>query len=316
MNFQPSAKTLEAAATWYVDLQGAEDDDPVHQAHRQWLSEHPAHRQAWGRVEKLQQMMASTPDSVSRSTLIGARASRRKAIKALSLLLLVGASGGAWQQREKVQALAADYRTGTGEQLAITLADGGTLQLNTATTADVSYGSELREIRLYSGEIQVTTALDAQRRPFIVHTPQGSVRALGTRFLVRSDDGLTRVSVLEHAVEISPAQTFDQIRRVEAGQQLVFDSAKIEQAQLLSDNVNAWTRGLLIVSDWPLDHFLEELSRYHVGRLSWDKSVEKLRISGSFHLNDTHAVLANLAVTLPLDVRYFTRYWARIGGRE
>ncbi len=309
MPAQLNTHILQAAATWYVDLHNADAEDPIHKAHQSWLQQHPSHQQAWARVEKLQQTLKRVPDTVNRSTLINARHSRRQAIKALSLLLFAAA---AWQHKNEIQALGADYHTGTGKRLQVTLTDGGALQLNTATAIDVNYNETLREINLYNGEIQITTAKDTHLRPFIVHTPQGSIQALGTRFLVHSENGQTRVSVLEHAVEIRPGQIPGKATRLNAGQQLLFSSRITEPVQPLPDNTDAWTRGLLIISDWRLEHFIAELSRYHKGWLSCDESVADLRISGAFHLNNIQTVLENLSSTLPLNVRYLTRYWIQV----
>lgn len=69
---------------------------------------------------------------------------------------------------------------------------------------------------------------------------------------------------------------------------------------------------MLIASDWRLEDFLAELSRYRPGRLVCDEQVADLRLSGAFHLNDTDVVLENLANTLPVRLRYLTRYWVRV----
>lgn len=303
---------LEAAATWYVDLQ-QNPDKTTSTAHQQWLNEHPLHRRAWARVEKLQKTFTATPASLANTTLSHARASRRQAIKALSCLLMAGASGAVlWQKKNRVQGLVAQYGTATGERRKLTLADGGVLHLNTATAIDVDYNETGRDIHLYGGELQVTTAHDVRQRPFIVHTPQGSVRALGTRFLVRSDNQKTHVNVLEHAVEIRTKKA-GHVARIEAGQQMHFTAQQASTIQPLQSNSGAWLQGLLVVSDWRLDQFLSELLRYRAGRLSCDDSIASLRISGAFHLNNTDTVLENLAATLPIRIHYFTRYWVRVG---
>ncbi|MNN89303.1 fec operon regulator FecR [compost metagenome] len=42
------------------------------------------------------------------------------------------------------------------------------------------------------------------------------------------------------------------------------------------------------------------------------EAVRGLSISGAFRIDDTDAVLENLARTLPVKVRYLTRYWVSI----
>ena len=58
--------------------------------------------------------------------------------------------------------------------------------------------------------------------------------------------------------------------------------------------------------------FIEELGRYRPGVLRCDPAVQGLSISGAFRIDDTDTVLENLSKTLPVKVRYVTRYWASI----
>lgn len=310
---KPSADVIEAAATWYIDLREVSADDPLHQAHQHWLAEDDSHRLAWQRVEKLQQSFAQASDLASSSTLTKARASRRQMIKMLSVVLVASAGGGvAWHHRDSAYPLLAKYRTVKGQSLQLTLVDGSQLQLNTASAVDVAFDTTQRRVILHQGEILITTQADPQQRPFSVQTRQGVIRALGTAFLVRSDSDFTHVSVLQHAVEIRPSKGSQQSVQLNSGQQLQFSDHAVQPAQAITGQPQAWTQGLLVVSDWRLDQFIEELSRYHPGRLSCDRTAASLRISGSFHLKDTQLILQNLTSTLPVRVRYFTPYWARI----
>ena len=79
--------------------------------------------------------------------------------------------------------------------------------------------------------------------------------------------------------------------------------------------MDAWIRGLLVVSNWRLADFIEELSRYHRGYLGCHNSIADLRISGAFRLDDTQAVLENLTSTLPITLRSFTPYIVRLEPR-
>lgn len=306
----PDAKTLEAAAQWYVDL--CDGDERVNEAHRHWLQSDPRHALAWARVERLQSTLSRVTADIARPTLNASRLKRRTTLKVLAILLSAGGAAGLGLQVSPWRNVMADQRTGTGERRQIALADGSSLQLNTSTAVDIRFGDTLREIHLREGEILVQTATDTQRRPFIVHTPQGSIRALGTRFTVRSDGEQSRVGVLQHAVEVRPLLAPEQIMRVDAGQQLLFsrqDAGHLEQLPIASD---AWARGQLVVSDWRLADFIQELSRYRPGHLGCDPRAGNLRISGAFQLADTDSVLDNLGGTLPVRIRRLTRYWVQV----
>ncbi len=77
-----------------------------------------------------------------------------------------------------------------------------------------------------------------------------------------------------------------------------------------------WRDGVLVAQDQPLGHFLRELSRYRPGVLRWDETLEALRITGSFRLDNTDRILTLLAASLPLDVHMRTRYWVTLTLRK
>lgn len=304
--------TLEAAARWYVDLRGEVPDEVTREAHRRWLERDPLHAQAWERLARLQDRLGQVAPGVARPTLASARAKRRDVLKVLSVLLAAGAAGTLAWNTTPLPTLVADQRTGTGERRRVRLDDGSQLQLNTATAVDIRYSDTLREVRLLSGEIQIETARDSLVRPFIVHTAEGSIRALGTRFTVRCEAGRTQVCVQEHAVEVRSASLLGPAVRVEAGQQLSFSHDGVGPMQQANPQADAWTRDMLVANDWRLGDFILELQRYRPGHLGCDPAVAGLRISGAFHLGSTDTILDNLTSTLPVRIRRFSRYWASV----
>jgi len=312
---QPDRATLEAAAEWYAELREAGPESPAHADHQVWLNHSAEHRRAWARIETLEARLDDAPSGVLRRTLEAARAARQQALRLLTVLVVVGGALAGGLQTELHRHLMADHATGTGERDALRLADGSRLALNTATAVDVHFDEQYRRIHLIRGEIQVTTAADDRGRPFIVTTDQGRIRALGTRFLVRSEDGASRVSVLEHAVVIRPAAT-DATTRIDAGHQARFTRHRAAAVEPIAGQPQAWTRGQLIVSDWALGRFLDELARHHPGVVGYTPATAELRISGAFHLDDTDAILASLADTLPVRIRRFTPYWTRVEPRD
>ncbi|THF63049.1 DUF4880 domain-containing protein [Pseudothauera nasutitermitis] len=305
-------EALEAAAHWYVQLHDAAPEDRQHAAWERWLAADVRHRQAWERMQALAERLGALPPELAGPTLAKVRSRRRRAVKTLALLLSAGTLGALLPRLESGWELArADHRTRSGERRRIALADGGVLDLNSASAIRIEYGPALRRLRLLSGEILIRTAPDpALRRPFEVHTEHGAVRALGTRFSVRHEDGQTRVAVLEHAVEIRPQD--GPAARIEAGQQSVFSTRAASAPVPLQPGEGAWSEGKLIAIDRRLDDFLAELARHRPGHIACAPEVAGLRLSGTFRLHDTDAVLDNLAASLPIRLRYLTRYWVRV----
>jgi transmembrane sensor len=302
---------LTQAASWFVDLRNAKPGDVIYQAHQDWLVADSRHYDAWKRVERLQKQLQLVPTEIRHETLEKARHSRRQLIKTLVVVLTVGSAGGVAYKQRALSSLVAQYRTTTGERKTIELADGSKVYLNTNTALDVNFSDRVRELILYRGEVIIETGKGLPSQDFIVKTAQGSVRALGTRFQVRCHDRETWVGVSKHAVEVLSEQASKAVK-VQAGHCMSFDTLKHSPLSLMPFNMDAWTQGMLIVSNWRLDQFINELARYHKGALRCDAAVASLRISGAFNINNTSSVLENLSSTLPVKVRYFTRYWAQV----
>ncbi|WP_019408372.1 FecR domain-containing protein [Pseudomonas psychrophila] len=305
-------KTLEAAATWYVQLNDGTVSEAQHRAWQAWMHASPQHAAAWARVETLQRQWSMMPKQAALSSLGAAKAQRREVLKMLGMLVAVG--GASWLTVEQVpyRAMLAEQRTGMRERRSLRLDDGSQLEMNADTALDIRFDSQQRQIQLHRGEMLVQTAKAQDPRPFVVHTADGSVRALGTRFSVRQLPDQTRVCVLQAAVEVRPLQHLDRPVRLEAGQQASFDRDAVNAVSLLPAGSTAWVQGMLSVDDWRLGDFVEELGRYRPGVLRCDPTIQGLSISGAFRIDDTDTVLQNLSKTLPVKVRYVTRYWTSI----
>ncbi|MCM8567297.1 FecR domain-containing protein [Thauera linaloolentis] len=318
----PANDVADQAAGWLVRLHAGELDDAGRQALAAWRAQHPDHERAWQAAETLAGTLGAIPAGIGTQALRRSRqAQRRRAAKTIALLLAAPAAGWlGWRQwgAEFAAELVADHRTATGQRSEIQLADGSLLHLNTASAADVRFDAAQRRIVLQAGEILIHTAPDSIRppRPFVVQTEHGTIRALGTRFIVQRESGRqTRVSVLEHAVEIRPALG-NAARRLDAGQSVRFSAHAVGPIQPAPAGGDAWRQGNLIADKQRLEDFLAELSRHRPGILRCAPEVADLRISGVFQLDDTDRILAILQEDLPISVRRRTRYWVNVHPRE
>lgn len=297
---------LAKAVDWYVQLNDSSADDTLRRQWRAWLAADPRHAEAWQRLEQLQGQLRLAPAGIGQPMEAG-RANRRQALKLL--VLLVGSSVVGLQGYRR-SALSADYATGTGQRKQVTLVDGTRLELNTDTQVVLHYDANQRLLELRHGEIYLHTAADP--RPLSVQTRHGLVRALGTRFTVRLDPQQTRVSVQAHAVQARPALAPAQGVRLEAGQAVAFDAEHAGPLQQADEAADSWREGMLVVVDWRLDALLAELSRYRPGYLGCAPQVAGLRVSGAYTVDDIDAVLDNLSLSLPVQLRRFSRYWVRL----
>ncbi|ABR89315.1 Fe2+-dicitrate sensor, membrane component [Janthinobacterium sp. Marseille] len=298
------------AANWLVKLHSQEMDASDHASLKRWCEQSTEHQRAWHAANELARNFGAVPAGLGLTTL-GRQRNRRAAMKTLAIVCtLAPTSWLAWTHMARD-----NYQTATGERSTYTLADGSSLMLNTGSSVDIVFDDKQRLLRLRAGEVLVQTAKDSapNPRPFIVQTGQGSVRALGTRFIVRQREDATEVAVLEHAVEVRALGVADPVI-IAAGYGGSFGKTDIAALTPLANNVNAsaWTQGILIADRQRLEDFLAELGRYRPGILRCDPAVADLRISGVFQTSNTEQALNVLQETLPVTVLSRTRYWVTV----
>ncbi|MBV7534701.1 FecR domain-containing protein [Duganella sp. sic0402] len=314
--------TLEQAAEWFAVFRSGKVEEDERQRWQAWLASDASHRSAWARVEAISQGVSFAKEAPEAAgSALHAASQLRKRRKFIKTLVLTAVTAGlGWQvaRQEEVQAtlagLGASHRTGVGESRKVVLADGTQLWLNTDTVLDQRYDDSQRLLVLHKGEILVETHPDTQQppRPFIVRSRHGAMRALGTRFEVRQFDGHTQLGVSQGRVEITPADVPFAPRIINAGQETQFSRSQIAAAATLPATRQAWTQGMLIAQDLPLEQFLAELSRYRHGYLACDPAIASLRVVGGFPLRDTDQALAMLEAALPVQVRSVLPWWVSV----
>jgi transmembrane sensor len=313
----PDELSVKQAIEWMVRLHSGEATPADHQACSSWRAARPAHEQAWSRLQALTTRVQSLPSDLSHATLGDSPArrkyNRRFALKTLSIVCGVGSLAWGSQALLPWRSMLASYASDIGEQRQVTLADGTAVHLNTQTAFDADYSDSRRRIRLYRGELLITTAHDpaSRYRPFIVETRFGDIQALGTEFRVWDQGTSVLVAVFEGAVEIRRQQPGEAVR-LDAGQQTVFSAggllSRVNIVPADTDGI-AWTEGMIVADRMRLGELVAQLDRYLPGRIRCDDAVADLWISGVFPLNQPAKVLAAVARTLPVKIDMLTSYW-------
>lgn len=313
---------LEQAANWLVRIKAGPVSARDAQALSQWVERSEQHRQAWSLAQAMLKQLDGMPVELAKPVLTRPGAQRRRAVRTLAGLIATGLGLGVLglQQTAPWQPLFSDLSTATGGRRTLRLTDGSQLELNTDTSVDVQFDATVRALRLYRGEILVTTGKDADHagayRPFVVDTAQGRIHALGTRFSVREDGaGETQVVVYEDAVDVMPAQHAAAPRRVEPSQQLRFSAARVLDERTAPVQGDAWARGIYVAVDQRLDAFLAEMGRYHRGVILCDEALAYLRVTGTYELDDVSTAVASLEDSHPLRVILLTRHLIRVVAR-
>lgn len=305
----------KAAAQWLVRLHAGDMSETDRQACIRWRASHPEHEFAWQRAEQISRKFGLVPATLGAPTLRqAAQNNRRATLKTLTLMIAAGPVAWLTYRYPPWQEWMAQERTVTGERRQLVLTDGTQLTLNTDTTIDIAFDDTTRRVLLRSGEILIQTAPDRQTpaRPFIVDSRHGSLRALGTRFVVRQQEQRSSVAVLQGAVEVTPRDNIDARYVVGANQQSSFNQQHGDGLQKLTPHADGWSSGALYVENMPLGEFIAEVARYRPGILRCDPAVTQLKVAGVFQLRDTDAILTALVESLPLRAAFVTRYWVTL----
>jgi ferric-dicitrate binding protein FerR (iron transport regulator) len=321
---EPHQQVVKQAIHWLLRLRNNSANARLRQQCDVWRAEHHEHELAWQRVQSLQAELSSNLRAVpgaqvAFNTLENSAQGlgRRQALKLLSGALLMGSA--AWLGKDVAgwQQWTADFATATGERRGFQLPDGTRLELNTASAVDLDYNAQQRLITLTRGEIIVTCGgIDEGSpfdRPLRVQSRQGVYEGVGARFILRQDGDCTRLSVTGGIVLIhSPLAADSTPIQVQAGQSYLIDHHQARLAPPLNMDAGAWVDGLIVTRNMRLGDFLDEVGRYRHGYLTCSADIADLRLSGVFRLENTDRLLAILPQTLPVQLRYRTRWWVTL----
>ncbi|MFI8222183.1 FecR domain-containing protein [Pseudomonas sp. NPDC085632] len=317
---EPRQHVVKQAIHWLLRLRNNHDNPRLNRQCEQWRAEHHEHELAWQRVQSLQaelsnNLRAVPGAQVAFNTLENSAQGlgRRQALKLLSGALLMGSA--AWLAKDTAawQQWSADYATATGERRGFQLPDGTRIELNTASAVDLDYTAQQRLIKLTRGEIIVTCGGSDEGaptdRPLRVQNRHGTYEPLNARFSLRQEPDCTRLSVTHGQVAIRSGRTLVEAL---AGQSYLIDHHRVRLAPPLAMDAGAWVDGLIVTRNMRLGDFIAEVGRYRQGFLNCASEVADLRLSGVFRLEDTDKLLAILPQTLPVQLRYRTRWWVTL----
>jgi transmembrane sensor len=293
------------AASWLARLQSSRKSPQTEGAFRAWLAESDDHAEAFERATEIWDMLPSAAAEYSGSELRPSRVRRQFGVAAkqlaiaASLALLVISGSAWWLTRPPV------YETRVGEQRVVMLADHSRVALNTDSELEIRYSKAERRVVLDQGEALFEVSHDAAR-PFLVVSGDQIVRAIGTRFVVRHDDGETRVTLLQGKVQIlgPEAALRTPLIVLKPGQRLTVTAdagASLDTPSL--DAAIAWRRGEIVFDNLTLIDAAEELNRYSDDHLVIaDPRIASLRVSGVFSTKDVPEVAKAFAALYGLKI--------------
>ena len=313
-----SPAVLEQAAAWFARIDRGPLSDRERQAFDGWLAVDPDHHRAFARISRTWNAFGDLAGNVETAPLVpklgiaGYRSGRRWALAAVAagLFLILGLGTDLpWRIDAELRA---DAMTAAGETRTVSLPDGSTAELNTATAIAVDFGPDgtgPRRVRLLRGEAAFDVVKNPER-PFTVAAGGGISRVLGTVFIVRAMGGGASVTLLEGRVAVSAADGGAETvlapnQRVRYGAAGGLGTGEAVDPR----SAAAWRRGKLVFRDRALGDVIDELNRYHAGLIHLTGAgLRQRRVNGVFDTRDPVAVVGALETALSLRSTRLTDY--------
>ena len=201
---------------------------------------------------------------------------------AAALVLAVGGGVNWFVHSDAERGFTSSFASRRGERRVLRLTDGSTVTLAAASRVEVRYSRDERRLRLTQGEALFNVAHNT-RRPFIVETRHGEVKAVGTAFDVAIGKRDAAVTVVEGVIRIAlpgggarGAVAEPIVKLARRGERLTFgvaarngDSVGFISQSAAADVVGtiAWTRGQLVFHGEPLSEVIERINLYARDRI-------------------------------------------------
>lgn len=182
------------------------------------------------------------------------------------------------------------------------LADGSSIFLDAGSAVEIPLIPWKREARLIRGDALFDIVHD-QGNPFVVHAARSRLSDLGTRFLVQSEGEAVKVAVFEGKVEVT-SQTGHKLA-LSAGQAAAAGEKGVVVLSMPDESEStAWRQGRLLFRETPLDQVAAKLSRYRAQPVVvGTPALARLKVNGSFRLDDLDGALRALEQALPVRVQ-------------
>jgi len=310
---QQLSMTQERAIEWLIRLDSPNTTEQDETDFFTWLHASPENQQAYIRAEKMWgslESLSSAPHTESVSDAhhptsgevhaFEPRQTRRTVLTgfalAASFLLATIFIGSNFLTPNE-----ASFSTVVGQQKNLTLSDGSKVVLNTNSQLEFVERGNLRLAKLAKGEAFFSVT-HRNNQPFIIETPNGIVRVLGTRFSVKAESGETLVTVLEGKVGVAANTSANQVLKqnlqldatLEFNQQLSLHDAElgIKPKQIDAHTATSWRNGTLIYDGTPLSQVVSDLSRYHQQSISLaDPQLHEINVVAVLDIKDMKATL-------------------------
>ncbi|POF62627.1 histidine kinase [Novacetimonas maltaceti] len=320
-------RALKDATDWLILLQEQSDDPVTRQRFHDWRAASPLHEEAWLRTEKTMEVVAQLRPGAARERRRGAEdVSSTPAIRTLPIRqrahggrprrwAMAGVTGLAaclalmFVAPDVALRLRADRITGTGQHIAVPLADGSTMTLGPSSA--MAFDGDQRHIILLRGEALFSVTHD-ERHPFVVKTGAFRTEDIGTVFDVRRDGEGVVVAVQSGRVRVHGGALPGTGQELGEGQALAANPAVWGTRNGPPEQVGAWADGVLVANDEPMGEVIARLRPWLPGKVVVSSRLAAQPVSGVYSLADPSATLEVIARARQAHVRRIGPWFAAI----
>ena len=211
------------------------------------------------------------------------------------------------------------FETTYGERKNIQLPDGSVVNLNAGSKIQIDESFDVSTRNVYlTGEAFFDVKHNTQK-PFIVHTSEMDVKALGTAFDVKAyqEEKLTETSLIRGSVEVTLKKDNNMVLLLRPNQKITWKGGTVKrgdnnsptvQTKVLKTDVRvpepirvtdhgdikeiAWKENKLVFEDDSLADIAVLLERWYGVRIEFDDdSIRSYRFTGVFEKEDLQALL-------------------------
>ncbi|MBK8806885.1 MAG: FecR domain-containing protein [Bacteroidales bacterium] len=166
-----------------------------------------------------------------------------------------------------------------------------------------SYSDLKQRLVKLSGEAFFEVAPDAEK-PFVIETPNGKIRVVGTSFNVMSNDSLLVVSVKSGKVAVlSNASDVETILSKDEGVTVSVLNNEISKYRLDDLNSFAWQTKYLLFNDVSLKEAVMEINKcYYSNIIIADSTIQNFHVFAEFENKSLNTILTVLENTFNISV--------------
>lgn len=298
---------VDEALEWLARRQNAPLELAEQRQFQEWLLRSPRHGEEFRYLEAMwrspelgkaaEGLPAAARGSVNRRRLLSAaRYVQSWSLRGVAAAAILMIAIGAWQYPALMLRWQADYITATGGRAQVSLPDGSTMLLNTASAVSIDFTNGRRQVTLLEGEAFFDVRHDPAH-PFRVAAHYGETEVKGTAFAVRTESDQDTIVLERGRVEVSRLSDSGDHVELDPGE-MVTATAKALSVVARRDpsEILAWRDGRIIFENQRLARVLDELRRYYDGIvIVADARVGDLVVTGNYRLDDVPGAIRTLA---------------------